>query len=255
MELKQDIVSYIGVGISIVGTLGSLALQQPAIAPISLAVGIGCNVLSRKELSQTLLDSHNENQEAIAELKQLLEKNQTELNSNIDNNQANLSEQLKKFQGELNSKLDNSNQELKQNIQRIEAEQKQLANVVSSLREVENLSQELRVQPNSAEFYYQRGLSHQNLDNKHGAIEDYTEALQLNPNMAKAYHKRGVLYLDLQERQRAVDDLRKAALLYFEQGDIESYQNARSMSRNIHNLKSNLNGSMPQTIVGGQLFA
>lgn len=255
MESKKDTIGYIGVGISLVGALVSLATNNVAMAAIPLTVGVGCNMLSRGKLSTILVDSHNENQEAIAELKQLLENNLKDLNSNIEDNQINLSDQIKKFQDELNSKLDNSNQELKQHINSIEAEHKQLADVVGNLREVENFSQELRVKPNSAEFYYQRGLSHQNLDNKHGAIEDYSEALQLDPNMAKAYHKRGVLYLDLQERQRAVDDLRKAALLYFEQGDIESYQNARSMSRNIHNLKSNLNGSIPQSIVGGQLFS
>jgi tetratricopeptide (TPR) repeat protein len=255
MESKQDIVGYIGVGISFIGAVISVATSNVAMAAIPLTVGVGCNMLSRGQLSKILVDSHNENQGAIAELKQLLEKNLNDLNSNIEENQSNLSEQIKKFQEELNSKLDNSNQKLKQDINIIEAEYKQLADVVGNLREVENFSQELRVKPDSAEFYYQRGLSHQNLDNKHGAIEDYTEAIQLDANMARAYHKRGVLYLDLQERQRAVDDLRKAALLYFEQGDIESYQNARSMSRNIHNLKSNLNGSIPQSIVGGQLFS
>lgn len=255
MEAKQDLFGYVGLGISVVGTLGSLALQQPLIAPISLVVGVGCNMVSRGQLSKILVDSHNENQEAIGQLRQLLAKNQTELNTTIEDNQTHLSEQIALFQKELNSKLDNSKQELTQTIEIMKVEHKQLADVVGSLREIENFSQELRVKPDSANFYYQRALSHENLGNKHGALEDYSEAIHREPNMAKAYHKRGVLYLDLQERQKAVDDLRKAALLYFEQGDIDSYQNARSMSRNIHNLKSNLNGSIPQNIVGDKLFS
>lgn len=255
MESQPDIIGYVGTGISVVGAIGALVFGQPAMAGIPVAIGVGCNMLSRNQLSKILVESHNQNQVAIAELKELLVNQQNELNSTIQTNQANLSEQFKSLQQEVNNKLDTTKGELNYQIEDIKTQHEKLADIVGNLRDIESLSQELRVAPNSADFYYQRGINQQNLGNKHGAVEDYSEAIKQNFNFAPAYHKRGVVYLDLGERQNAVDDLRKAALLYFEQGDIESYQKAREMSRNIHNLKSNLNGHQPEIIVSEQLFS
>lgn len=56
-------------------------------------------------------------------------------------------------------------------------------------------------------------------------------------------------------KQKAVDDLRRAALLYFEQGDIESYHQAREMSRNIHEIRTIGNGKAQEMVVGSQLFS
>ena len=61
------------------------------------------------------------------------------------------------------------------------------------------------------------------------------------------------------KKQQAVDDLRKAALLYFEQGDIESYHQAREMSRNVHDIRvvnvSDNSSSSPDVIVANELFS
>ncbi len=254
MESKPDIIGYVGTGISVIGAIGAMVFNQPALAGIPVAIGVGCNMLSRNQLASMLVESHQQNEEAIADLTALLTKNQSDLNSTMKLNQANISEQLKQLQENVNNSLTETKVEMSQKLQGLESKQEKVADIVTNLRDIETYSQDLRVQPDSAEYFYQRGFSYQQLGNKSGAIEDYTESINKNSGFAPAYHKRGVVYLELGDRQKAVDDLRKAALLYFEQGDIESYQKAREMSRNIHELKTDLNGSTPEAIVGIELF-
>jgi tetratricopeptide (TPR) repeat protein len=255
MENKPDLIGYVGVGISVLGAIAAVATNNPAIAPIPLAVGVGCNLVSRMQLSKELISAHTENQESINALKELLETNKEELNSTLTTNQDNLTKQIQQLQENVNNNLEQTKEKLENNIINLDTQIQQISDVVSNLRQVESFSQELRVEPQSADFYYQRAISLEHLDNKHGAIEDYSEAIKRDGNFAKAYHKRGVLHLELGNRQKAVDDLRKAALLYFEQGDIESYHQAREMSRNIHDLRANLNGSRPNMVVGEDLFS
>lgn len=257
MKSNPDVIGYLGAGISLIGAIGAFVFEQPAIAAIPVAIGVSCNVVSRNQLAANLIESHNENQEAINKLQTIVEGNQNDLTSNINMNQANLSEQIRILKNESTTNFDNLKLEFNHHLENLKIQQDKLTDIVSNLREVESFSQELRAKPDSAEFYYQRGMSHENLGNKQGALEDYNEAIKQNNDFAPAYHKRGVIHLDLGEKQEAVDDLRKAALLYFEQGDIESYQKARDMSRKIHDLRSNLNlnGSSAETVVGTQLFA
>lgn len=254
MESKPDIIGYVGTGISVIGAIGAMVFNQPALAGIPVAIGVGCNMLSRNQLAGMLVESHQQNEEAIANLTDLLTKNQSDLNSTMKLNQANISEQLKQLQENVNNSLTETKVEMTQKLQGLESKQEKVADIVTNLRDIETYSQDLRVQPDSAEYFYQRGFSYQQLGNKSGAIEDYTESINKNSSFAPAYHKRGVVYLELGDRKKAVDDLRKAALLYFEQGDIESYQKAREMSRNIHELKTSLNSGSPEAIVGIELF-
>lgn len=95
----------------------------------------------------------------------------------------------------------------------------------------------IRTNPESAEAYYQRGLNHQKLGDKTGAMEDYTEALHLDSTYARAYHTRGVILAEIGNRKQAVEDLRLAAKYYFEQGDIESYEQARNLSKEFYEVR------------------
>lgn len=168
---------------------------------------------------------------------------------------ADLGTSMERLQHSIQELLNSQKADIAQEIKRLDLQHQELNNVVSNLKEVENLSQELRNNADSADFFYQRGVGYEKLGNITGAIEDYTEAIKRDGNMAKAYHKRGVLYLDSNMKQKAVDDLRKAALLYFEQGDIDSYHQAREMSRNIHDLKMEANGKATEMVVGSELFS
>lgn len=259
MEKQQDTMGVVGVAVSgvgaIVGIIFAVTTQNIGLvsAPL-LAVGVGCNFLSRKQLNDSLVTAYNKQEETINELIQKLEKNHQELTEKLIENKGELGTSLEKLQQSLTSGLEAQKEHLTQEIQRLDLQHQNLNNIVSDIKEVENLSQGLRVKPDSADFFYQRGIGYEKLGNREGAIEDYTEAIKKNGDFAKAYHKRGVLYLDTGLKQKAVDDLRKAALLYFEQGDIDSYHQAREMSRNIHELRLDSNGSSHEMVIGTKLF-
>jgi tetratricopeptide (TPR) repeat protein len=256
MEKKQDIVGFAGLGVSVLGVIASIAMNNPVFASIPLTVGVGCNFISRKQLSDSLVEAYNQQEETINQLMATLEaNNNSQLNAKLMENQTDLANSVEKLQLLMQDNLEQQKEDIKKQIQRIELQYQDLNNVVSNIKDVENVSQELRSQPDSADFFYQRGLSYEKLGNHTGAIEDYTEAIKQDSSLAKAYHKRGVLYLDGGMKQKAVDDLRKAALLYFEQGDIDSYHQAREMSRNIHELRDENNGSASEMVVGTQLFS
>ena len=50
----------------------------------------------------------------------------------------------------------------------------------------------IRLNPTSAEGYFNRGLVRASLDQDPSAVADYDEALRLNPNFAEAYFHRGM---------------------------------------------------------------
>ena len=59
----------------------------------------------------------------------------------------------------------------------------------------------IRLNPNAAEAYFNRGRAKVKLDQRPAAITDYDEAIRLNPNFAEAYLHRGYLkdYLAIRE--------------------------------------------------------
>lgn len=244
-----DIAEMVGVVVSIVGAIAAPITQQIALASIPLSATVALNFLNRKRLLCLLEEQIDKNKESIEQLQELIETNKTESTSLIEERKKELAKQISEVQKQLTSDLSSSKEELLENIQKLETQEKNLENLVGNLREIENLSQALRVKPDSAEFYYQRGVRHQGLGDKQGAIEDYTAAINLNSKYAEAYHSRGVLSLEIGERKRAVDDLRKAAKLYFEKGDIESYQQARNISQNVHDLRKEM--EVNHLVVGG----
>lgn len=255
MEKQQDIIGISGAVISGIGAIVTVATGNFLIAPIPLAIGVGCNVFSRKQSQDSLVEAYNKQEQTINELIQTIDKNHQELTEKLFQNKGDLGTNLEKIQQSLNTNLEQQKEYISQEIQRLDLQHQNLNNVVADIRDIENLSQELRVKPDSADFFYQRGIGYEKLGNNNGAIEDYTEAIKKDGNFAKAYHKRGVLYLDIDLKQKAVDDLRKAALLYFEQGDIDSYHQAREMSRNIHELRTDSNSATQGMLLGKQLFS
>jgi tetratricopeptide (TPR) repeat protein len=254
MEKQQDIIGISGVVISGIGAIVALATGQPRIASIPLAIGVGCNFVSRKQSHDSLVEAYNKQEQTINELIQKLNQHHQELTEKLVESKGELGTNLEKFQHSLNTNLEQQKEYLVKEIQRLDLQHQNLNNIVTEIQEIENLSQELSVTPNSADFFYQRGIGYEKLGNKNGAIKDYSEAIKKDGNFAKAYHKRGVLYLDTGAKQKAVDDLRKAALLYFEQGDIDSYHQTREMSRNIHELRLD-NNTNHEMVLGTQLFS
>ena len=65
----------------------------------------------------------------------------------------------------------------------------------------------------TAEDYYNKGISKFNIKDYKGAIADYNQAIQLKPDYAEAYNNRGSAKNDLQDKNGACLDWSKAGEL------------------------------------------
>ncbi|MBP5975272.1 tetratricopeptide repeat protein [Brasilonema sp. CT11] len=75
---------------------------------------------------------------------------------------------------------------------------------------IADYNQALRINPNLADAYYNRGLARDELGDKQAAIADYNQALRINPNYANAYYNRGVARANLGDKQAAIADYNQA---------------------------------------------
>lgn len=142
-------------------------------------------------------------------------------------------------------------------LQSLYEEQMEVVRKVSHLREVDTATQAIRIAPYDPDAYYKRGIGYQALGDNQGSIADFTEAIKLNPNHASAYYSRGLAHTTLGNKKRAVQDLREAAKLFFEVGDIASYQLAKDASKHIHELNSSVSGEEEvavEQVAVGSLF-
>lgn len=163
------------------------------------------------------------NNQAIAQLKQQDSEAQTKLEG--------LHEKLEQLQ-QMTDKL------VQEQNNRLMNEQAKIAKTVDALRDIETCTQSIRINPVSANAFFNRGLSYQRLGDRQVAIEDFTEAIKLNSSYAEAYQNRGLAYADLGDKKAAVKDLREAARLFFDSGEIEKYQIARDLSKKFYELDS-----------------
>ncbi len=256
MEKQQDILGYIGLGVSGIGAIASIVTGNIALASIPLTIGVGCNLFSRKQYNDALVEAYNTQEQTINNLIQNLEKNRIKVDEQLHNNQQKSANSMEDFKKSMGDSLDAQKKDFVHEIKRLDLQHQELNQLVTAIEEVENLSQNIRHEDDdSAQLHYNRGVGYERLDNKEGAVQDYSEAIKQDPHIAEAHHRRGIIYLDQGYRQKAVDDLRRAALLYFEKGDIDAYHQAREMSRNIHDLRSNSNEeSTEEVVVANNLF-
>lgn len=82
----------------------------------------------------------------------------------------------------------------------------------------------IKLNPNYADAYYNRGKARTALGDTTGAIADYNSALRLKPDLPEAYGNRGILYSQIGNKQAALADLQQAAQLFAKQGEQQSYE-------------------------------
>ena len=242
-----DILSGVGL---VGGAVGSF-LGNAAFAAIPLSFSVALQIANRRQVKVELAQMQ---ESSTMEMTQLMNSNHSTLVEQLQQlkqqGENSLKQQDQKFKtlvNELSDRVQNNKEsftllngkenELDQFYHQLESQLNKVEGVVETLQNIENFSQMIRTNPESAEAYYQRGLNHQKLGDKTGAMEDYTEALHLDSTYARAYHTRGVILAEIGNRKQAVEDLRLAAKYYFEQGDIESYEQARNLSKEFYEVR------------------
>jgi tetratricopeptide (TPR) repeat protein len=80
-------------------------------------------------------------------------------------------------------------------------------------RAIADFTQALKLQPDYATAYYNRGNAYYSKGDTARAIADFDRALKLKPDYAEAYTNRGVAYCSKGEYDRAIEDLNQALKL------------------------------------------
>ena len=82
-----------------------------------------------------------------------------------------------------------------------------------------DFNQVIKLDPQNANSYVNRGVLYLQKGEKDLALKDYNQAIKLNPQDAKAYKNRGMLYMLMNNYQQAIQDFKTAAKLFYEQGN------------------------------------
>lgn len=88
---------------------------------------------------------------------------------------------------------------------------------------VEKYTQAIKLNPDYAEAYKDRGVAYHGLRDKQSALEDYNKAIQLQPNYARAYNNRGLIRFDLGDKKAAIEDYNRA--IQFQPDLFQPYNN------------------------------
>lgn len=116
-------------------------------------------------------------------------------------------------------------------------EREEVTNLRKNKDAINAFTKALKVDPQYAEAYFQRGGVYFNISNYQQTINDVTKAIEISPQYAKAYNLRGGAYLSLRRYREAIKDLDKAieidsqyAQAYYLRGvtyaDLGNYQQA-----------------------------
>ncbi len=92
---------------------------------------------------------------------------------------------------------------------------------------IADYNQAIKIQPNYAITYNNRGISRYNLKDNEGAISDFNQAIKLKYDYAEAYSNRGLAKSNLGDNQEAILDCNQAIKL---KPEAEAYNN-RSLAK------------------------
>jgi len=92
----------------------------------------------------------------------------------------------------------------------------------------------IKLNPDNADAYCERGDFYYELDEYDKAISDYNKAIELAPNDAYAYYSRGIAYRKRGEASKEVSDLEKCIGLSTDRELTEAAQQALSEIKNSH---------------------
>ncbi|QKQ77382.1 tetratricopeptide repeat protein [Nostoc sp. TCL240-02] len=112
---------------------------------------------------------------------------------------------------------------------------------------IEDYSEALKLDPNNIAAYNNRGNAYLELGNKKAANQDYSQAIAINANNALAYYNRGVIRTKQKNKEGAIADFKKAAKLFQQQGEKDSYQDAQKEIAILQNNSEPVKTSRPKS--------
>ncbi|WP_341526003.1 tetratricopeptide repeat protein [Nostoc sp. UHCC 0302] len=92
---------------------------------------------------------------------------------------------------------------------------------------VEDYTQAITLDAKDAAAYNNRGNAYLEMGNKKAASQDYSQAIAINSNYALAYYNRGITRAKLGNKKGAIADFQKAAKLFRQTGEKDSYKDAQ----------------------------
>jgi len=80
-------------------------------------------------------------------------------------------------------------------------------------RAIEDFDKAISLKQDDADLYYNRGIAYDNLSQYQPAIEDYNKAIRLKTDYTDAYNNRGIAYLSQGNNELGCPDAQKACEL------------------------------------------
>jgi tetratricopeptide (TPR) repeat protein len=93
---------------------------------------------------------------------------------------------------------------------------------------IADYNQAIKINSNYTDAYYNRGNAYSDLGKYDLAIADFSQVIKINSNYTDAYYNRGNARLIIADKQGAIEDFQKAAALYWQDGQLEEYQDTRA---------------------------
>jgi tetratricopeptide (TPR) repeat protein len=243
-----NIAEIIAVTSSIGGTIASILLQKYLYVSLPLSASVALSLFNRQRMANSValkaiqiehLETQNkQSDQLLVELSQQLEQQNELIFSQFSTEMQTIRHQLLEV-GNLNKNLDNS-------FDNLNKQQDEISKLIKELRIEETQDKTIISVSDPADFCFNLALANQEGGNLDRAIENYTKAIEKNSSFTQAYHNLGLLYLEMEDNRKAIDNLRKASQLYFEQNDLEKYQETKNLSLELYNKEKESDANIQQ---------
>jgi hypothetical protein len=228
-----DYVEIGGVVVSIGAAITTIFIQQIAIAAIPLSLTAGLSWTNRRRLANQMAAAMQQSQVQMAQQdrqqKQTLLQQQETAKLQMDGLQTKLDAQAEQTRS--------AHQTFTSQLRSLDVQSEATSTLLDKLREIDRCTQGIRINNQDATMYYKRGKIRQNLgrsEDKMLAIDDYGQAIAFDAAFGDAYFHRGQLRAEFGEKRLAGEDLRAAAKCYFDNGEMEKYDEAKRLSEQIY---------------------
>ena len=245
-----NIAEIITVSGSVCGAIASILLQKYIYVSVPLSASVALNLFNRKKMLYAVtsnaiqieqLEKQSQQSEYLLselsrELEHQNEMTSTELSGRLEVDESKLSRMSREIQKIRQDilQVSNLNQNLDKSFNSLNKQQLEVGKLIKELSIDKNQGQTVLSVSDSADFCFNLALVNQEAGNHEQAIENYIKVLELNPSFTQAYYNLGLLYMKTGDNRKAIDNLRKASQLYFEQNNLEKYQEIRNLSLQLY---------------------